>query len=123
MQNKTAEEMAEDLSSLLREKLGVRGNNLEAKLANAGRLLPRRVRRKADVIVEAVRFSSHPKLARMTDEAMLKRAYSDVEFYLQKIDPADLRKGRLINFFGLLSFNLLAVLALLLTFLVWQGIL
>lgn len=123
MGKQTAEDMADDLSSLLHEKLGVRGKELEAQLAHAGRLLPKRVRRQAAVVAEAKRFSGHPKLSQMTDQKMLTRAYSEVEDYLKKIDAAELRKTKIINFLGGLSFNLLAVLGLLVAFLVWKDFL
>lgn len=123
MGHKTVENMAETLSLLLYDKLRVKGDGLQAKITRAGRLLPRRIRQKATLIAEAERFAGNPKLARMIDETALNRAYKEVETHLNSIDVADLRKGRLINFFGLLSFNLLVVGALLLGFLVWKGFL
>jgi hypothetical protein len=121
MQQKSAEEMAAALSLLLHQQLGVKGGGLETKISNAGRLLPGRIRRKAAIVVEAERFAASPKLSRLTDERALDKAYREVETYLNRIDPGDRRRGRIINFLGLLSLNLLAVGALLIAVLVWQG--
>ena len=121
MHELTADEMAASLSLLLHQKLGIKGGGLEAKVARAGRLLPRRIRRHAAVVIEAERVSGSPKLARLVDEAMLHKSYAEVERFLNEIDVGERRKTRAINFLGLLSLNLLVVAGLLLAYLVWQG--
>ncbi len=121
MRPETADEMAAALSLLMHQKLGVKGGGLEAKIASAGRLLPKRVRRAALEVVEAEKVSASPKLARMVDQDRLARAYDEVEAFLDDIDVAERRKTRLINFLGLLAANLLVVAGLLLWFLVSQG--
>lgn len=121
MTDKSPEEMASALSLLLHQKIGVKSGGLEAKVASAGRRLPKRIRRLAMVVVEAEKVSANPKLARQIDHHALDKAYYEVESYLNDIDVAERRKTKLINFFGLLSFNLLAVGGLLLWYLVSQG--
>lgn len=113
--------MAAALSLLLHQKLGVKGGGLEAKVVSAGRLLPRRIRRQAMIVVEAEKVSASPKLSRMIDRRALERAYREVGDFLDAIDPGERRKTRIINFIGLLSLNLLAVGGILLWYLVAQG--
>ncbi len=113
--------MASELSLLLHQKLGVRGGGLEAKLARAGRLLPRRIRADASEIIEAEKREGNPRLARQTDPAALARAYKSVETHLQKIDVADRRRGKILSVLASIAFGLIVVASLLLTYLVQRG--
>ncbi|MDH3262730.1 MAG: hypothetical protein OEM24_01900 [Paracoccaceae bacterium] len=123
MSQKTVGEMAAAVSLLLRQKLGVKGSGLEAKLAHAGRRLPRRIRRRAAEIAEAEKREGNPKLARMTDTAALARAYAEVEAHLKKIDVGDRRRGAILGMLGSISISLIAVFAVLVSYLVWRGFL
>lgn len=121
MNERTAAELAEAVSLLLHQKLGVNGGGLEARLARAGRRLPRHIRRRVAEIVEAERREGSPKLARMTDLAELHRAFAEVERHLTKIDLTDRRKGAVLGVLGSITFGLLAVFAALTAFLLWRG--
>lgn len=121
MGEKSAGEMAAALSLLLHQKLGVKGGGLEAKLARAGRRLPRRIRRQVQDIVEAEKREAHPKLARQIDAAALRRAFAAATKHLEAIDLAEQRRGLLLSVLGSVAIAVLAVFAGLTAFLVWRG--
>ncbi len=116
------QEQAEQISALLREKLGVRGRDLECRLRRAGRLLPRHVRRQADVIVQARAMQASPKLARLVDDAALARALRRCHEHLSAIDPWERRKTRIIAFLSVNAFNLLVTAGLVIAVLSWRGL-
>jgi hypothetical protein len=117
------EEQADQIAALLQDRLGIRGKGLAAKLRRAGRLLPRHVRRQAEVLVQAVQMQASPKMARMVDGEAAQKAYQDCENYLSGIDAWDRRKGRIIGILSTSALNLLAVAALVVVVLVWRGFL
>jgi hypothetical protein len=121
MDEKTAGEMAAALSLLLHQKLGVRGGGLEAKIAHAGRRLPRRIRRRATEIVEAEKREGNPKLARMIDTKALGRAFAEVEAHLKKISASERRWTATLGVLGSIGFGLLTVFAAVTAVLVWRG--
>jgi hypothetical protein len=121
MRERTTTELAEAVSLMLQKKLGAKGDGLEAKLARAGRRLPRRIRRHVAEIAEAEKLEGNPKLARMTDPAALAHAFVEVEAHLKKIDLADRRKGAALGLLGSIAISLIAVFAALVSYLVWRG--
>lgn len=121
MSERTAAELAAAVSLLLHRKLGLRGGGLEAKLARAGRRLPRRIRRRVAQIAEAEKREGNPKLARMTDPEALNRAFAEVERHLRKIDPAARRRGALLGVLGSIAMGFLAISAAVIAVLVWRG--
>ncbi len=121
MDDRTAEDLAAELSLLLHQKLGVKGGGLAEKVSRAGRLLPKRVRRKALEVAEAADRAASPKLARQNDMDALIRAHDEVAHHLDKIDPGYRRRGRLLNFAGTVAFILLMVFGVVVTLLVWGG--
>lgn len=94
---------AEDLRRLFEDRLRIKGRSLEAQVAKAGRQLPKRVRADARYIAEAVTLRQNPKLARMIDENQIARARQNVVEHLEKIDPKDRLKGRVLNWLGAIS--------------------
>lgn len=121
MRERTTADLAEAVSLMLQQKLGVRGAGLEAKLARAGRRLPRRIRRRVAEIAEAEKREGNPKLARMTDPAALAQAFDEVEAHLNRIDVADRRRGAVLGMLGSVAISLLVVFAALVSYLVWHG--
>ncbi len=121
MRERTTADLAEAVSLMLQQKLGVRGAGLEDKLARAGRRLPRRIRRRVAEIAEAEKREGNPKLARMTDPAALAQAFDEVEAHLNRIDVADRRWGAVLGMLGSVAISLLVVFAALVSYLVWQG--
>lgn len=121
MRQKSASEMASELSLLMHQRLGVRGGGLEAKIARAGRLLPAGIRRQAAEIAAAEAREGNPRLARLNDPRQLMRAFVAVERHLKGIDATDRRIGRILGLAGSISFSLIAVAAALLGLLAWRG--
>ena len=97
------------LAELLGTQLRVRGKTLEARMARAGRLLPKWVRRDLEKVVEASRLAGHPKLARMVDIAALDKAEARVTRYLSALDPVEARKTAWLRLAGVIVLNLLIV--------------
>ncbi|WP_212525108.1 hypothetical protein [Actibacterium sp. MT2.3-13A] len=118
----SVEQLAASVEALMEKRMGVGGRGLPAKLRRAGRRLPRHVRRDAGMIAEALHLARSPKLARQIDLARLEVAERRVAAYLRGYDRADRRKGAVLGLLGSLSFNLLAVGALVVAVLVWRGL-
>lgn len=112
---------AEELRQLMRAKLGVRGGTFQGALKRGAPQLPRHLRRQAQVVVDALPMAVHPKLRQTLDRPRLDRAVADLRRYLDDIDLADRRKGFVLGVLGAMAFNLLALIALLIVFLVWKG--
>ena len=108
---------ANDLQRLFEERLRIKGRSLEQQVYKAGRQLPKRVRTDANYIAQAVTLRQNPKLARMIDENQIARARRNVIEHLEKIDPQDRLKGRILNWaaaisaFGIIVFVVLVWVA------------
>lgn len=111
---------AEVLRALLEESYGMTAPTLESAVRRAGRRLPRTLRRKAAVVVEAEMLSGHPKLAPRVDGAAVQLAVRDITDHLKSYDLAEKRKTRLLNILAGVAFNILIVLVLFLCWLWWQ---
>lgn len=117
------DEKAETLSRLLGERLRIRGRTFEQRLVRAGRLLPRRLRHQGRRLAEAQAMAAHPKLARLPDLEAIDAAYADLRKHLEAIDPAERRKGAILNWLGALAVNLIAMTTILVAILRWRGFL
>ncbi|WP_281973222.1 hypothetical protein [Ruegeria faecimaris] len=107
---------------LLRDKLGVRDKTLTASVKKAKRQLPRRIYKQAMVLAQAEQMAAHPKLRLVLDNPKLIQASEEVQKHLGGINLADRRMGWFLGMLGGLTFNLLAFSALLLIFMMWQGL-
>ncbi len=101
----------------LERAFGVRAKTLDKALKRTGRRLPRRLRAEAARIVDAQGYGGHPRLMRQVDVAALDHAEARVLDYLNSIDRADRRKGRLLSLAGIVVFNMLIVVT---AFIVWM---
>ena len=111
----------DQVSALLRGKLGARGKTLGAALRKADRRLPRHVRAEAHRLADAEAFAHHPKLRLTLETDRLDRAATEVGNHLNGIDLADRRKGWWLGMLGGLAFNILLGFVLLLVVLRWRG--
>ncbi|THH37082.1 hypothetical protein E4Z66_09100 [Aliishimia ponticola] len=111
----------DDVRAQLRAVHRVRGRSLEQAVRRSRRLLPREVRRDAQVLVRAEQALGHPLLQMQTDMDAVRRAQDNVQRHLDSIDLADRRRGRLLGLAGVLAFNFLVVGALFLGWLIWSG--
>lgn len=113
--------LSDRLTTLMREKLGVRANTLAAALSRAGRKLPRRLRQDGEVILLAMERARNPRLARVTDGEGPERAARRIEAYLNSLDPAASRARARAYLFADLAFRLAVVIALFIGVLAWRG--
>lgn len=107
---------------LARQKFGVRAKSLERAMRKIGRRVPARLHRQAKVISTAQRLSVHPKLRMQVDAAAVTLAFEEIERHLAAIDVRARRMDRLLDVLGSVSFNLIALTALLVVFLRWRGL-
>lgn len=109
------------MSVLIHERLGIKGRDLPHAMKRAGRLLPRRVHRAGAVIEKAQVLAEHPKLARMQDGEAVERAFAMIADYLETVDVADRKRGRLLGMLGSLAFIFIVITASVITYLNWRG--
>ena len=110
------------LAELIRARLGIRrGATLEAKLRHAGRLLPRAERAAERRLVEAERLWPNPKLRRRIDLPGLAEDAARLRAFLERVDPADRRRGVILGILATLAFNFLVLAAAAIGYLAWSG--
>lgn len=112
---------ANKLAHLLEERLGIQGHGLEAKLAHAGRRLPRYVRREAGYLAQALRMEDSPRLAPQIDWARVEKGCALVERYLKGIDGWERRLGLELDWLAGNAISLLVVAGLAAAALAWRG--
>lgn len=114
--------LASDLESRLDRKLGLKRGPLDKRMRKAGRRLPRRVHRDAETIGKALDLAAHPKLRRRVDQDAVRSAHQRIAEHLDKIDPKERRMQFLLGILGGLAFNVLLVIALVISVLKWRGL-
>lgn len=107
------------LGRVFEAQLGVKSRNLPQALRKAGRRLPRHLRKQGAMILRAQQLAGNPKLARQIDKRALDKAYGAITNHLEAIDVADERKGRWLNFAGIIAANFLIVAAAFVLWLWW----
>lgn len=112
---------ADEVQSLIEERLRIKGRTLETTLARAGRLLPKWAHREGRYLAQASQLMAHPKLRLMIDEAKAVKARDLLVAHLKDIDPKERRKTRVLGVLGVISFNLIIVFAALMAYLLWRG--
>ena len=114
--------LIDTVRAALRDKEGIGGRNLAVALRKARHRLPRRIFRQGQILGRAEGMVGHPKLVLTLDHDALRKAGSEVLSYLEGIDVADRRKGWWLSLLGGLAFNILVLIALLVTFLYWRDL-
>lgn len=117
MGNTSIAQMAERISDLMVDRLGLRGRTLSDQLKRAGRSLPRRIRKEAALLARAAEEAGHPALARRIDEARVARAYDACLHHLKLLGAGQRWRNRLMDFAASLALILLVTLAVVATFL------
>lgn len=115
------EDKAAEIADLMKERLGIRGKDLTEKLRHTGRMMPKRVKHEATLLVEALVLAENPKLSRMIDHERLAVAHQTCVAFLESVDVADRRKGVMLGILGSLVMALLVVAALVISVLKWRG--
>jgi len=114
------ESRAEEVFSLMGERLSVGGRDLAARTRKAGRRLPRRIRREAQYLAEAAKLAQNPKLARMVDPGRVAHAHATCLRHLQSIDGAERRRAYTLGVLGSIGFAVFFVGAAFIAVLVWR---
>ena len=109
-----------DISKLLEKHLHLTGE-FSKIMRKAGKHVPRKIRKRMNLLVEAAHIQGHPRLAQTLDEAALKVHARVVKQHLAQINLGDRRKGKVLEIAGTCAFSLLVVLALLFLVLRWRG--
>ena len=109
------------VQAALTKAFGVRAGTLDKALKRTGRRLPRRSKAEARRIVDAQGYGGQPRLMRQIDAARLDRAEARVLEYLQNIDRAEQRRGRILGILAVVVFNLLLVAGAFVLWMWWTG--
>jgi hypothetical protein len=116
-----ANKYADEVRRLIEQRLKIKGHTLEKALARARRLLPQWAHREGRYLARASQMMDHPKLRTMVDQSKFEKVHKALISYLKTIDPVERRKTRILGVLGVISFNLILVVAALLIFLMWRG--
>ena len=117
----TMHQMVDEVRAALADKLRVRGRSLAVQVRQAGRRLPRAVRRDAVYLVQTVGFAANPKLARMIDMRRAQAAHRNILLFLETVDVAAERRGLALQIAASIAFAILVTGILLLYVLVQRG--
>lgn len=121
MEKVVVEQLVGRIFALLREKLGIRGGTLEARVRRAGRALPRNVRQAAKALVNAERMSQEPKMLLRLDPQGVSAAYDVCVTHLEGIDEKALKTKAFFGFAATVIVQVLVVGAIALAVLRWRG--
>ncbi len=112
----------EMLRELMAKHLGVKAKSFERACKNAGRRIPRRLRKPAARLTEALQMAQNPKLQRYLDAQALNADYLALHEWLSAKDHAEELKTRRLNLLALIVFQLLLIAVLLMVVLRWRGL-
>ncbi len=119
---RSVEQMAEHVAALMEDRLKIRGATLSEKVRRSGRALPLRVRRAASDLALAAEQAHHPKLAMQADPARARRAYGRCLHHLRPIGAGERRWGYLLALAARSGAAVLAAAAMVITAMVWRGL-
>lgn len=105
----TIQQMAERVSGLMEERLGIRGGDLSAKLKRGGRVLPRKVRAAAQSLARAAEMSKVPKTMVQVDQGRVAADYDICVKHLSAIDRRSRRIGALLGMTASVALGLLVL--------------
>jgi hypothetical protein len=118
----TIMQMADRVSALIEERLGVRGRSLPDRVRRAGRRLPRKVREAASLLAEASEMALNPKLQVRVDEGQVAEAYDICVRHLGRLNRAERRKTALVGVAASAAFAVLVVAVLVIAVVYWRGL-
>ena len=102
-------------------QLRVKGDGLADVAQRAGRKLPRRLRKDAQVMIDAEALSAHPKLARRVDAKRLKQAERRLNAFLDKQNPGAERRGEILDAVARIAFVLVTIVLAVFFTLIYRG--
>lgn len=117
----TIEQMAENLSALLAQRLKVSGPTLEICFKRASSRLPRQVRKAAGEVVEAYKIAQNPKIRVQLNHDAISNAYDLCYAHLRGLNRTQRRRGLILDSSARIAFAMLAVIMLWVSVLHWRG--
>lgn len=97
------------MATKMAAQLRVRGDTLAEVASNAGRKLPRHLRREAETLIQAEAMAQHPKLARLVSDRQVRRAEKRLTRFLDKKNPRSERRGEILDRIAGIAFVLVVV--------------
>ena len=122
MNDVSVAELADKVADLMEARLRVRGVGLAVKLRRGGRLLPRRVRREAEVLLRASEQAQVPKLRVQLDRSRIEAAFAACTSYLMPLGGAARRRALFLDIFETVGMAVFFFLTGIVVFLIWQGL-
>ena len=119
----TIQQMADRISALMEERLGVRGRDLSSKLQRQPRALPKVLRGEAEVLARAAAQAQNPKLLKQIDEDRVARAFDACLTHLLGVDRGARWRHLTMQLTTSILSSLFVVGALVLAVLYWRGLL
>jgi hypothetical protein len=116
-------QMADRVSALLGDRLGLRGRDLAAKLQRGGKLLPRKIRIEAELLAAASEQARLPRFAARIDRARVEAAYEACTAHLKPIGVWRKRGQWALNLFTALVFVAVVTFGVVVTVMVRRGLL
>lgn len=123
MSGASVQQMADRVAGLMELRLRVRGKGLRAKLRRGGRMLPRRIRREAQLLADAAERAAVPKLMLQLDHDRIARAHDHCVNYLNPLGKGARVRSYLLDLGAALGLVLFATTALVVSVMVWRGLL
>lgn len=117
------QQMAGRVAELMEVRLRVRGRGLGEKLRRGGRLLPRKVRRKAEFLAQSAEQAAVPRLQMQLDHERIAEAYDACVRYLKPLGASARRRAILLDMVTGFASGILVTAVLVLGLLVWRGFL
>lgn len=111
-----------ELYDLLGRQLRVRGRDLPARIKNARRLMPRRIRRELLFLAEVNATFANPKLAKLVDAKRVHHAHRTARDWLNEVDPGQRRRDYIWAVAGGIGLAVFVTGGALISVLVWQGL-
>ncbi|MEP3347830.1 MAG: hypothetical protein ABJN34_02360 [Litoreibacter sp.] len=122
MEKVVVEQLIERVSALLREKLGIRGVSLEARVRRAGRSLPRHVRHAAKELVNAESMSHDPLMLRRLDGMRISAAYDICVKHLDGIDEKANKSKAVFGFAATFIVQIFVIAGIAIAVMKWRGL-
>jgi hypothetical protein len=117
----TVQEMAGQVADLMEARLGLRGDGLAAKLRRGRRVLPRRIRREAEFLVQAAEREQMPKLQVQLDKTRIADAYEICIGHLKPLGAKERRRTLFLDMLTGIGTAVFVAMVLVILVLAWRG--
>jgi hypothetical protein len=105
----------------MEERLGAKGQGLRAKLDSRGRVLPRKLRAEAELLVESTARAQNPRLARQIDPERAAAAYDALVRHLAPLGNGARRRRYALNLVATVVFVIMFTGGAVLALMAWRG--